>query len=105
MSFLVSGCENLIQSRGLTFVAFQVRVAKAVMVVDWNRAVAIAVLDQKFYRGVGFRRVFDRPLQAAGIKCDSVDGNDLIPDSQSALIRRTFPDHVAEATLGGDGHA
>lgn len=91
---LVSLCENLIQARRRTFVAFQTRVAKAVMVVDKHRTVVIAVLHEKLDGGDGFLRVLNGTLEPVGIKDGPVDCNDLGTNSQSGLVRGPLPQHV-----------
>ena len=90
----VSRCEDLIQSSSRPALAFQMWIAKAVMIAEFNSAVAIAILNEKFDSGPGFVRVFDRALELVGIKRNSVDGDDLSTDGQPDLVRRPIPQHV-----------
>ena len=83
--------EDLVETRGRAAVAFQMRVAKAVVVVEGDGAEAIAIFDEQFDSRAILLCVADGMLEAIGVKSGSVDGNDLSTDGHSLLVRRPFP--------------
>src|SRR5579863_8278610 len=101
----VSWRKDLIQTRRSITLAFQVRIAEPVAVVELDRAVAVAVLNEKFDSGAGFVRVPDRTLEPVGIIGNTIDGDDLSADRQPDFVSWPFPQHVAELVLGTYRHA
>jgi hypothetical protein len=103
-----SGREDLIEARRAASVAFEMRVAEAVVVVEDNRSKAITILDEQFDRGcillrviygTALLRIADGTLEVIAIKSSSVDCNDLGADGHSLLVGRPIPQHAVDPTV------
>src|SRR5262249_37493075 len=99
------GLGDVVEATRLTFDPLEVRIAKAVMVIDLHGAHGAAVLDDQLDRrgpALGRRHCI---LQHVGLEAEAVDGDDLVAGREPRLERGAAPDDVADRAVLLDAKA